>query len=438
VPRDYDHPGDGSLLISTIRLPATDPAKRIGSIVVNPGGPGESGNEFVRVGAEVLFSKAIRSRFDIVGFDPRGVNESSEFRCLDNLDHFLSLDATPDTAAELTSFIAGQRTFAAGCERRNKDELTFLGTKNVVHDLDQLRAAIGDAKLTYVGFSYGTFIGALYAQAFAGHVRALVLDGVVDPKLDLAGMGEGQAIAFEGALKRFLADCARNARCPFRNGGHPGPALDALMRRIEAHPLPATSIGSVRKVGPTYAWYAVVGSLYAKASWPDLAEALALAERGDGSGLLLLSDPLDGRKPNGSYSNLVDANAGVECLDFPGPRDPAAYEAEAKLWAKKAPHFGALVAFSGMTCAFWPVGPDRTAGPVTAPGLPPIVIVGSTGDPATPYRWAVSLSEQLPSSVLITRKGEGHTGYVFSTCVRAAADSYLLDLTTPKRGIVCS
>jgi pimeloyl-ACP methyl ester carboxylesterase len=438
VPRDYAHPDAGSLSMAVIRLSALDRVHRIGSLVINPGGPGVSGVDFVRGGAGSLFSKEIRQRFDIVGFDPRGVNLSSPVRCIDDLEHFLATDSTPDTPVELRALLAGEQAFAEGCQRRNADLLPFLGTENVARDLDRLRASLGDSKLTYVGFSYGTLIGSLYAQAFPDRIRALVLDGVVDPTLDLAHLSEGQAIAFEAALNRFVADCARHAACAFHHGGKPGPALDALMRRIEAKPLPVSFVNDRRKVGPTYAWSGVVGALYAREGWPILADALAEAERGDGSLLLLLSDPLNGRRSDGGYSNLVDANRAVSCLDFPGPRDPAAYEAEAKLWARKAPRLGALLAYSDIGCAFWPIPPGRHPTAVSAPGAPPIVLIGSTGDPATPYAWAVALSRQLSSSVLITRRGEGHTGYPFSACVRKAADAYLLDLTVPGQGLTCA
>jgi len=438
VPRDYATAGGPSLIISVIRLPATDRAHRIGSLVVNPGGPGASGVDFVRRAADRVFAAGVRSRFDIVGFDPRGVNRSSEIRCIDDLDHFLAVDSTPDTPAELTTLLDGERAFAEGCQRRNADLMPVLGTENVARDLDLLRAALGDAKLTYVGFSYGTLIGALYAQMFPAHIRALVLDGAVDPSLDLAALSEGQAIGFEGALGRFLADCARDRSCPFHHGGKPGPALDRLMRQIETAPLPATRLRDSRRVGPGYAWSGIVGALYSRGSWPLLAAGLALAEAGDGSLFLLLADPLNGRSSDGGYSNLIDAHRAVVCVDFPAPRDPAAYEARAKAWARKAPHFGALLAFSDVGCAFWPIPSTRKPAPVSAPGAPPIVVIGSTGDPATPYPWSVALSRQLQSSILITRRGEGHTGYASSPCVAQAANAYLVDLKVPKRGLTCS
>ena len=359
------------------------------------------------------------------------MNRSSPIRCSDDLDHFLAMDQTPDTPAELSALLDGTKTFVDGCERRNADLLPHVGTDDVVRDLDSLRAALGDAKLTYLGFSYGTLIGSLYAQAYPDRVRALALDGAMDPSLDLVAIGQAQSAAFETDLRDFLAWCGAERGCPFAPKGKPGPAFDALMRRIETRPLSATSIGSERLVGPTYAMEAVLGSMYDRLSWPLLAIALAAAQHGDGSDLLLLSDPLSGRQPDGGYSNLVDSNLAVTCLDFPGPRDPAPYEAEAQTWAHSAPHFGAYLAYSEIGCAFWPVAPLRRPAPVSAPGAPPILIVGSTRDPATPYPWAVALSHQLTSSVLLTRDGDGHTGYAASACVADAVDAYLLDLTIP-------
>ena len=202
-------------------------------------------------------------------------------------------------------------------------------------------------------------------------------------------------------------------------------------------PLPAREFSGGRTVGPTLAWTAIAGAMYDRGSWKYLSLALWTAEHGDGSLLLALSDPFNGRNSDGGYSNLIDANRAVTCLDFPAPRDPAAYEALAREWARIAPRFGPLLAYNGIDCAFWPVPPVRVPGPVSAPDAPPIVIVGSTGDPATPYAWAVALSKQLTTSVLITRKGEGHTGYNASRCVDDAVDAYLLGLTIPRTGLVC-
>lgn len=436
VPRDYTDPSKGTFTIQLIRLPASDPSKRIGSLVMNPGGPGGSGIEFLQesLGA---FPRDLRRRFDLVSFDPRGVNTSSPVRCIDNLDGRASVDPSPDTPAELATLDKDARDYAAACAQRNRDELPYLSTDAVARDLDRIRIAIGDDKLTYLGFSYGTLIGSEYAQLFPTRIRAMALDGAIDPALDLEAFRAGQAKAFEGALDRFLADCSARPVCPFYEKGHSARAFDALMARIDKSPLPAPRTRDPRKVGPGLAASAVLGAMYSDAYWPSLAAALALAERGDGSFLLLISDPFRGRKENGAYSNQQDAYTANTCLDFPAPKDLATYTSWATAFRKVAPHFAQQVAYNDLPCAYWPVGAERKPAPVTAPGAPPIVVVGSTGDPATPYPWAVSLAHELSSGVLVTRKGEGHTGYEASGCVRAAVDAYLLDLTVPRAGLTC-
>ena len=209
------------------------------------------------------------------------------------------------------------------------------------------------------------------------------------------------------------------------------------MAAIDRKPLPATKLRSARVIGPGIAWSSVLAALYSKDAWPTLAQSLELARHGDGSIMLLIADPYRGRKPNGSYSNMQDAYVGNTCLDFAAPTDVATYTGWASTFEASAPHFAAMVAYNDLPCAFWPVPAARTPKPASAPGAPPIVVVGSTGDPATPYPWAVALSRQLESAVLVTRQGDGHTGYEFSACVKDAVDTYLLDLTAPNAGLTC-
>jgi pimeloyl-ACP methyl ester carboxylesterase len=437
VPRDYAAPTKGTLNVAMVRLAATDKASRIGSLFINPGGPGGSGVDFVRDGASSLFPAGLRKRFDIVGFDPRGVNSSTAIRCIDNLDGQAALDPSPDDAAELTALVASARDYAGECGKRNDTTLPYLSTDAVARDLDSLRAAVGDDKLTYLGFSYGTLIGSTYADLFPDHIRAMVLDGAIDPSLDLEGLRAGQAKGFETELRSFLDDCAARTSCAFHEGGRSRQVFESLTASIDKKPLPATKLHSPRVIGPGIASYAVLAALYSKAAWPTLAQALELAHHGDGSIMLLISDPYRGRKPNGSYSNEHDAYTGNTCLDFPAPTDVATYSAWAKGFEASAPDFARMIAYNDLPCAFWPVPAQRTPKPASAPGAPPIVVVGSTGDPATPYAWAVALAKQLDSGVLVTRNGEGHTGYEFSDCVKAAVDTYLLDLTAPKAGLTC-
>ena len=436
VPEDYANPGGRRIGLSVIRLPATNPQKRIGSLIVNPGGPGGSGVEFVQDDIEI-FPRSLRDRFDIVGFDPRGVNLSTPVRCQDNLDGHVALDRSPDNKAELKALVDDARSFAESCATRNADLLAHLSTDDVARDLDLIRSAIGDPKISYFGFSYGTLIGAIYAEMFPDHVRAMVLDGAIDPALDLEQFRSGQARAFEAALRKFLADCARDKTCYFHEGGHTRRSFDALMASIERHPLPAIRAKDRRLLTTGLAWEAVAGVMYNDEAWPALAVGLALAKQGDGSVMLLLTDPQNGRNKNGSYSNLIDAYTANTCLDYPASRDVAAYTNLAARLRTSAPDFAAMLAYNDLSCAFWPVPAERTPAKVSAAGAPPIVVVGTTGDPATPYPWAVSLARQLSSGVLVTRRGEGHTAFAFSACVQRAVTPYLLDLKAPRDGLTC-
>jgi pimeloyl-ACP methyl ester carboxylesterase len=438
VPKDYAAPSAGYLNVSILELPATDPKSRIGSLIVNPGGPGGSGVEFVRDGvAAGVFPALLRKHFDIVGFDPRGVNSSTAVRCIDNLDGRAEIDPSPDNAAELKALVDDARTYAQACAKRNAATLPYLSTDAVARDLDAIRQAVGDKQLTYLGFSYGTLIGSTYADLYPDHIRAMVLDGAIDPALDLEQFRAGQAKGFEGALTAFLKDCAARTACDFHENGKTVQAFNALMASIDAKPLHAVRLKDRRLVGPGIAWYSVLAALYTKESWPTLAASLALAKAGDGSLMLLIADPYRGRKPNGSYSNEQDAYTANTCLDFQAPTDLATYTTWAAQFEATAPHFAQLVAYNDLSCAFWPVPAERTPGPASAAGAPPIVVVGTTGDPATPYPWAVALAKELKSGILITHEGEGHTAFESSSCVQRSVDLYLVDLTVPRKGLTC-
>jgi hypothetical protein len=240
--------------------------------------------------------------------------------------------------------------------------------------------------------------------------------------------------AYEKALTSFLDDCAARAACAFHEGGKPAKAFDTLMASIDAKPLPATLAHDRRSVGPGIAEYAVLAALYSQESWPVLANSLALAKRGDGSLMLAIADPYQGRKPNGSYSNQHDAYTANTCLDFTAPTDVATYTDWAHKLEASAPHFAQLIAYNDLACAFWPVPPERIPATVSGAGAPPIVVVGTTGDPATPYAWAQALAKELTSAVLVTHEGEGHTAYLTDSCVQRAVNEYLLGLTAPKAG----
>jgi pimeloyl-ACP methyl ester carboxylesterase len=437
VPTDYENPAAGALSLSVVRLPAGDAAHRIGSLFVNPGGPGGSAIDLVREASDA-FPAGVLARFDLVGFDPRGVNLSSPVRCVDNLDEHVALDPSPDGAAELKALVDDAKSFAAACGRRNGEELAHVSTEDVARDMDLLRAAVGDDKLTYLGFSWGTLLGATYADLFPDRIRAMALDGAIDPALPLDRVRGDQAVGFETALAHFLADCAGRPSCAFHGAGGTRKAFDRLMADIEAHPLPSMRPNDRRTVGPGLAWAAVLGSLYSEGSWPGLEVALALGQRGDGSGFLAMSDPFHGRDEHGSYRNLIDAYAANTCADYPAPDDVAAYTELADRFRATAPHFADYTAYNDLVCAFWPVPSRHTPHAVTAPGAPPIVVIGTTSDPATPYAWAVSLAKELSSGVLVQHRGEGHTSFGTSLCVERVVEAYLVDLTVPRDGLSCN
>ena len=441
VPLDYRNAGGRRITLALIRLPASDPLRRIGSLLTNPGGPGGSGIDYVRQAGETTFSSELRSHLDIVGWDPRGVGESTPVTCVDAAayDRLYHLDPTPDTPEEKQALIDGSKEFVAACQARSGDLLPFMTSEDTARDMDQIRAALGDSKLTYLGFSYGTLLGTVYAGLFPDHVRALALDGALDPAQSSVESLVTQAVGFEHALNAFLADCARRPSCQFNSGGRPGEALDKLMAGIDATPLPATAIGDARLVGQGEAWTGLLYALYSRDSWSILAQGLALAQRGDGSILLLMADAYNSRNADGTYSNMFAAFFATACTDNVVPTDPAAADELAPRLTREAPRLGAVFAYGtlGYACTFWPIHATKDRGAIRAEGAPPILVIGTSGDPATPFEWAQNLAGELASGVLLTRKGEGHTGYSDSPCVQGHVDDYLINLKVPPANTVC-
>ncbi|MFB9677048.1 alpha/beta hydrolase [Streptosporangium vulgare] len=436
VPLDHAKPDGEKIELSVIRLPAS--GDRIGSILLNPGGPGASGVKYAR-SARTAVSAAVRDRFDVVGFDPRGVGESAPVRCLSTseLDTYVGLDSSPDSPGEITMLEEGSRRFASGCQARSGRLLPHVGTADAARDMDLLRAAVGDSRLTYLGKSYGTQLGAAYADLFPSHVRALVLDGAVDPSLGPLELNTAQARGFEVALDAFLGDCLTATDCPFSGSVSSARAeIAALLRRADAAPL-TNRTGDGRTVTEAWTTLGLITPLYDRQAWPVLRQALGQALKGDGTTLLRLADLLIDREPNGEYTNQTESNLAVNCVDVPYPRDSAAYATAARESAKDAPLFGAYVMWSSLPCAYWPAkGGPRAK--IDAPGAPPIMVVGTERDPATPYEWSEALASQLSSGVLVGFDGDGHTAYLTgSTCVDRLVDDYLIDLTVPKDGTRC-
>jgi pimeloyl-ACP methyl ester carboxylesterase len=432
---DDRQPALGTIGLAVTRHRATG-SHRIGSLITNPGGPGEGAVSWLH-GSYGEFPKEVRSRFDLVAFDPRGVGRSSAVRCLSTkqLDTYFHLDPVPDDAQERRALLDGNRQLDAGCYHRSARVMPYVGTKIVAQDLDRVRQAVGDAKLTYLGYSYGTAIGASYLDQFPTRVRAMVLDGALDPSLSWDAYLRGQSGGFDTALNAFLADCQRTS-CAFRRAtsGDLGQAFDRLAAKVDAHPLPGR--GS-RVVGPGEFSLGVGLGLYSKNLWSSIAEALASAEHGDGADLLSLSDAYVERSSDG-YSSLDESNVAVNCLDRPWPRTEKPYYDLAAQVRKTAPRFGPAIALSGLSCIDWKIPPTGRPHRVTGAGSPPIVVIGTTRDPATPYSWAQSLAAQLQGGVLLTHEGDGHTVYRVGAprCITQSVDNYLIDLRKP-RSVTC-
>jgi pimeloyl-ACP methyl ester carboxylesterase len=440
VPFDYRRPAWRRFSLPVIKLPASNPARRVGSLVINPGGPGGSGVSYARQARNVV-SAAVRARFDVVGFDPRGIGGSvPAVHCLTGpqLDKYFATSDNPASKAQLAAVVAQAKLFVRGCERRSGALLPYVGTRNAARDMDVLRAALGDAKLTYLGKSYGTYLGAWYAQLFPAHVRALVLDGAVNPDESGFSLNSVQAQGFEVALRSFTADCVRRPGCPLGNGtvGAGIARLQGLLRQTASKPLASQIAG--QPANDAMLLNGVASALYSKSFWQYLRAGLTGAFAGNGTLLVELADALFERGPNGQYSNLMDVNTAVNCIDRPWPRSLQAYSSAAAAAAKAAPQFGASNMWSSLPCAYWPVHPAAPV-PLRAADAPPILVVGTTRDPATPYRWAQALARDLKSGVLLGWNGDGHTAYLSgSTCVDSAVDRYLISLATPRNGMVCS
>ena len=432
VPLDYAEPSGRTIPIAVARHPAEDPAARIGSLLIDPGGPGLSGVDDMANELRVLTPQVLDD-FDIVMFDPRGVGRSDPVTCGETpgsppANPAEPVPVTPDQQAAL---MAGLSQYAAACEKASGNILPYVGTVDVARDMDRLREALGDSGLTYMGQSYGSLLGLTYAALFPTHVRAMVLDGVIDPALSFDQFTQEQADGFETELDAFFTWCAGTAACPWRPSGDPTAALLGMLSAAVTSPAPA---GGGRSAGAGELYDGLLDGLYSRDDWAGLGAALAADAAGNGAPVVAMSD----RYNAAGSPNQDDAEVAVDCLDHPVSRQFAAYGALADSFGVTAPVFGPLLAWGEAACAVWPASPTRTPGPVAAPGSPPVLVVGTTNDPATPYAWAVSVSRQLSDGVLLTRDGGDHVAYFYSACVRDYVQSYLVSGATPPPGAVCT
>ncbi|MGH3855978.1 MAG: alpha/beta hydrolase [Pseudonocardiaceae bacterium] len=447
MPLDYTNPSRATIKLAIVRKQATDSAHRIGSLITNPGGPGGSGVEFVeqnysaQSGQPSHFDPALRADFDIVGFDPRGVGQSAPVNCLTDtqMDSYVALDPAPTTPPEVDAVVAGNKAFDASCETHSAVLLPYVGTPNAARDMDILRAVLGDQKMYYLGASYGTYLGAVYAQLFPTRIARAVLDGPLPPDLTERQLSIEQAVGFQDEITRFIADCTTQPDCPL--GTDPTSAAQKLTNffaSAQAHPLPT---GGNRMLDGALAQTGVLVTMYdSPQAWPLLRQVLAQALAGDGHGLLVLADLYNERDPKtGHYSNQGAANAAINCLDHPDAVHSAAdVQAELPDFGRVAPLIGASLAWGDLTCAYWPVPAQSQPHQIHYAGLPPILVVGTIHDPATPYPSAKGMAQQLGSSVLLSYNGDGHTAYGRgSTCINTAVDAYLTRGTVPTTGLVC-
>ncbi len=441
APLDWADPTAGTIELALERSPATGPDdERIGSLLINPGGPGSSGIEFLPYAVSSVIGGEVLDAYDVVGFDPRGVGRSSAVSCGSDeaVDEYLTSDQPLRSQADVEAARAAVAEFGAGCLDATGALLGEVDTVSAARDMDLLRAVLGDDQLHFLGFSYGTYLGATYAGLYPENVGRLVLDGGLDPAMTSDELVVGQAVGFEKALRAYVADCQAGAGCPLRGGVDAGmEQIAELIDRVTAKPLDA---GNGHTLNGTMAFYGIVVTLYDDRSWSLLTMALDEAIRGGtGSQLFWLANFYLDRTPDGTYtSNSMIAFTAINCLDRPTVvRDYAEIEAFAEEVAEQAPTFGDRFA-RAVGCESWPFPATGEAAPITAEGAAPIVVVGTTGDPATPYAWSQALADQLSSGTLVTWEGEGHTAYGRSNeCIASAVNDYLLEGTVPADGLVC-
>ncbi|MYY86644.1 alpha/beta fold hydrolase [Streptomyces sp. SID335] len=445
VPLDYAKPAAGDIRLAVSRKQATKKKGRLGSLLVNPGGPGGSAIGYLQSYAALGYPAAVRARYDMVAVDPRGVARSEPVTCLEGerMDAWTQTDVTPDDRREADALRTAFQSFASGCEERSAKVLPHVSTVETARDMDVLRSVLGDDKLTYVGASYGTFLGATYAELYPERVGRLVLDGAMDPSLPARRMNRDQTAGFETAFRSFAKDCAtKGEECPLGAGSpeDAGKRLKAFFGELDRQPLLVGGSGG-RRLGEALATTGVIAAMYDEAGWPQLRDALTSAMKNkDGSGLLALSDGYYERDGDGKYANLMFANAAVNCLDLPPAfASPAEVRKGVASFREASPVFGEGLAWSSLNCAYWPVRATGEAHRIEAKGAAPILVAGTTRDPATPYRWAKALASQLSSGRLLTYEGDGHTAYGRgSECVDSTINAYLLEGTVPEDGKRCS
>lgn len=444
VPLDYSRPWAGTMGIAVIRRPATGPEAKVGTLFINPGGPGNSGLIFLPAAVPLLFTE-LAKYFDLVSFDPRGVGLSDPVRCLDDTERAAQqarAEAFPDPQ-RIPQIVQDAARLSAACVQRNGANLRYLSTVNVARDMDRIRSALGVAEINYLGLSYGTYLGAVYSSLFPDRTRTMVLDGALDPVLTaLAPLQKDieQARSFQIGLERFFSYCdSTPSGCSFSNAG--AVKFAELLKRVQQDPIKAPTGDVARPVTSYTVVTALQAALYARQSWPFLGLALQQAwAAGDGSLLQLASDRFLGRDPDGGFGQWPDAFIAITAVDRNYPRSVDRFVQAAGVASLEAPTFGRLNVYSSLPAGMWAVKPNADfEGPFTfrADGVPALV-VGTTFDTATPYRGAQAMVTELGNAVLLTMDGDGHTAYGRGgPCVDRAVNDYLIHLSVPPRGTWC-
>jgi pimeloyl-ACP methyl ester carboxylesterase len=433
VPFDYADPDQGSFVLYVKKHNASSPADRIGSMMVNPGGPGFGGSSLAD-DAQYYFSQDLIDRFDIIAWDPRGTGESTPaVNCVDTFDEYFGLDSPPETPEEKQALIDASQAFNDKCAENSGTILPYISTMASAQDINSLRLALGEEKVSYFGFSYGSELGTTWATMFPETVRAIVVDGAVDPNASSVQEGMNQAKGFEGQLTTFLKQCSEKTTCAFHNGGIAEDAFDKLVLDIDTTPLEVSKDRTLVTQGVLFT--AVAQAMYSDYYWPQLSEALHDAQLGDGKGILQLYDDYYQRNEDGTYGNELEAFLAISCLDDPGATSTEEVDLHIEEFITAAPRLGGNFAY-GYSCALWPVRQAAKVA-ITGKGAGPIVVIGTTGDAATPLESTRKMALGLEQGILIVVGANQHTGYGANNCVVKAVDEYLIKLKVPANETTC-
>jgi pimeloyl-ACP methyl ester carboxylesterase len=434
VPVDYDEPDGDTFELFLVRRLANDQDDKIGSLLINPGGPGAGGAEFA-AGAEFIFDEEILDRFDIIGWDPRGAGYSRPaIDCIDDYDeYYAGIDITPDDDAERQAIVDVARDFAEQCVDKNGDIIDHVGTNNSARDIDAIRQALGEDTISYFGFSYGSELGATWATMFPDTVRAAVLDGAADPTVGLTEGSLQQTAGFEQTLTTYLATCSADPDCEFHNDGDAEGAFDELMAALDEEPIPSEP--GRPDITRGVALQAVGTAMYDDSLWGQLSEALADAQDGDGENMLELWDSYYRRQPDGTWPNFLEAFQVIRCMDEDERPTVEEEDATVEQFHEVAPRFAPNTT-GAYFCTFFPPTEDPRI-PITGAGAGPIVVIGTTGDPATPLASTRVMADTLEDGRLIVVTADKHTGYGENDCVDGAVHRYLIDLEAPPEETDC-